>query len=146
MDRPLAGAALASEPPKSIPAPPDVAAPPDNAETSDSGLAWIVLQEGTGDNRPKEWDVVTVNYTGWTTDGRMFDSSTKRGKPAEFPLNRVIKGWTEGVQLMPVGSKYRVVIPSELAYGEQGAPPVIEPNSVLVFEIELLGIEADAAQ
>ena len=92
----------AAAPPKpaDIPAPPDVAAPPDDAKRSESGLAWKVVQPGTGDKHPKEWDLVTVNYTGWTTDGRMFDSSVKRGKPAEFPLNRVIRGWTEGVQMM----------------------------------------------
>ena len=131
--------------PADIPAPPDVAAPPANAEKSESGLAWTVLQEGTGDTHPKEWDIVTVNYTGWTTDGKMFDSSTKRGRPAEFPLNRVIKGWTEGVQLMVAGEKRRFWIPGNLAYGEPkpndphaGFGP---PRGTLVFDVELLSFK-----
>ena len=132
--------------PADIPAPPDVAAPPENAERSESGLAWTVLQKGTGDAHPKEWDIVTVNYTGWTTDGRMFDSSTKRGKPAEFPLNRVIKGWTEGVQLMVAGEKRRFWIPGSLAYGD---PPKTQdphaafgpPRGTLVFDVELLSFK-----
>jgi peptidylprolyl isomerase len=123
--------------PAAIPAPPDVAAPPENAKSSESGLAWTVLQEGTGDTHPAEVDIVTVNYTGWTTDGRMFDSSTKRGKPAEFPLNRVIKGWTEGVQLMKPGAKYTFFVPPDLAYGERGGGAKIPPNSTLIFEVEL---------
>ncbi len=128
--------------PAGIPAPPDVAAAPENAERSESGLAWTVLQEGTGDKHPSEWDIVTVNYTGWTTDGRMFDSSTKRGKPAEFPLNRVIKGWTEGVQLMVSGEKRRFWIPGALAYGEaQTNDPhaaMGPPRGTLVFDVELI--------
>jgi peptidylprolyl isomerase len=128
--------------PAGIPAPPDVAAAPENAERSESGLAWTVLQEGTGDKHPSEWDIVTVNYTGWTTDGRMFDSSTKRGKPAEFPLNRVIKGWTEGVQLMVSGEKRRFWIPGALAYGEaQANDPhagMGPPRGTLVFDVELI--------
>ena len=131
--------------PADIPAPPDVAGPPDNAEKSESGLAWTVLQEGTGKKHPKQWDIVTVNYTGWTTDGRMFDSSTKRGKPAEFPLNRVIKGWTEGVQLMVEGEKRRFWIPGDLAYGE---PKTNDPHAAfgpphgtLVFDIELISFK-----
>ncbi len=128
--------------PTDIPAPPDVAAAPDNAEKSESGLAWTVLQEGTGDKHPKEWDIVTVNYTGWTTDGKMFDSSTKRGKPAEFPLNRVIKGWTEGVQMMVKGEKRRFWIPGNLAYGEPkpNDPHAAfgPPRGTLVFDVELL--------
>jgi len=139
--------AVVTPPPKpaGIPAPPDVAAPPENAESSDSGLAWTVLQEGSGDKNPTEVDVVTVNYTGWTTDGRMFDSSTKRGKPAEFPLNRVIKGWTEGVQLMVAGEKRRFWIPGNLAYGEAtpqdphaGMGP---PRGTLVFDVELISFK-----
>ena len=131
--------------PAGIPAPPDVAAAPENAKSSESGLAWTVLQEGTGDKRPAEADIVTVNYTGWTTDGRMFDSSTKRGKPAEFPLNRVIKGWTEGVQLMVAGEKRRFWIPGDLAYGEAtptdphaGMGP---PRGTLVFDVELISFK-----
>ncbi len=131
--------------PTEIPAPPDVAAPPENAKRSESGLAWTVLQEGTGDKRPSEWDVVTVNYTGWTTAGRMFDSSTKRGKPAEFPLNRVIKGWTEGVQLMVAGEKRRFWIPGVLAYGEPNAndphAAAGPPRGTLVFDVELISFK-----
>jgi len=131
--------------PAGIPAPPDVAAAPENAERSESGLAWTVLQEGTGDKHPSEWDVVTVNYTGWTTDGRMFDSSTKRGTPAEFPLNRVIKGWTEGVQLMVAGEKRRFWIPGALAYGEAQAndphAAMGPPRGTLVFDVELIGFK-----
>ena len=132
--------------PADIPAPPDVAAPPDNADRSESGLAWTVLKEGTGTKNPKEWDIVTVNYTGWTTDGRMFDSSTKRGKPAEFPLNRVIKGWTEGVQLMVEGEKRRFWIPGKLAYGDppKSADPHAAfgpPRGMLVFDVELLSFK-----
>jgi FKBP-type peptidyl-prolyl cis-trans isomerase len=137
----------AAEPakPADIPAPPDVAAPPDNAEKSESGLAWTVLQEGTGDTHPKEWDVVTVNYTGWTTDGRMFDSSVKRGRPAEFPLNRVIKGWTEGVQMMTTGEKRRFWIPGNLAYGEPNPDDPHgafgPPRGTLVFDVELISFK-----
>ncbi|UCF48846.1 MAG: FKBP-type peptidyl-prolyl cis-trans isomerase [Myxococcales bacterium] len=131
--------------PAAIPAPPDVAAPPENAKSSESGLAWTVLQPGTGDKHPSEWDIVTVNYTGWTTDGRMFDSSTKRGKPAEFPLNRVIKGWTEGVQLMVPGEKRRFWIPGNLAYGEvkEGDPHAAfgPPRGTLVFDVELISFK-----
>jgi len=128
--------------PADIPAPPDVAAPPEEAKKSESGLAWTVLQPGEGDKHPKEWDIVTVNYTGWTTDGRMFDSSIKRGKPAEFPLNRVIKGWTEGVQLMVPGEKRRFWIPGDLAYGETKSndPHAAfgPPRGMLVFDVELI--------
>ncbi len=131
--------------PSGIPAPSDVAAPPENAERSESGLAWTVLQEGTGDTHPSGADRVTVNYTGWTTDGRMFDSSTKRGKPAQFAVNRVIKGWTEGLQLMVTGEKRRFWIPGELAYGEaktndphaRSGPP----RGTLVFDVELISFE-----
>lgn len=131
--------------PADIEAPPDVAAPPENAEKSESGLAWTVLQEGTGDAHPGEADIVTVNYTGWTTDGRMFDSSVKRGRPAEFPLNRVIKGWTEGVQLMTAGEKRRFWIPGDLAYGEakQDDPHAAfgPPRGTLVFDVELISFK-----
>ncbi len=131
--------------PTDIPAPPDVAAAPESAKSSESGLKWIVLTEGTGDNRPAEADIVTVNYTGWTTDGRMFDSSTKRGQPAEFPLNRVIKGWTEGVQLMVTGEKRRFWIPGDLGYGD-AAPKdphagMGPPRGTLVFDVELVSFK-----
>ena len=104
-----------------------------------SGLQYKVITEGKGP-MPKATDTVKVNYRGTLVDGTEFDSSYKRGEPITFPVNGVIPGWTEGLQLMPVGSKWQLVIPSNLAYGEQ-APPSIGPNSTLVFEVELLGIE-----
>jgi len=117
-----------------IPPPPDVAAPPDDAVRTSSGLASKVLSPGTGSERPSATDVVTVHYTGWTTDGKMFDSSIARGRPFAFPLDRVIRGWGEAVQLMVVGEKRRVWIPEALAYkGQEG-----RPKGMLVFEIELL--------
>lgn len=106
--------------------------------TLPSGLQYQVLQEGTG-ARPTLEDQVKVHYSGRTLDGNEFDSSYKRGEPAEFGLAQVIKGWTEVLQLMPVGSKWKVFIPENLAYGPQG-PPAIGPNQTLVFEIELLDI------
>lgn len=105
---------------------------------TESGLQFEVLEQGDG-AKPTAEDVVKVHYSGTLTDGTKFDSSYDRGEPAQFPLNRVIVGWTEGVQLMNVGSKYKFTIPSELAYGEQDKG-VIKPNSVLVFEVELLDI------
>ncbi|HAW94053.1 MULTISPECIES: FKBP-type peptidyl-prolyl cis-trans isomerase [unclassified Arsukibacterium] len=105
---------------------------------TDSGLQYEVLESGDGP-KPAATDIVKVHYTGTLTDGTKFDSSYDRDAPAEFPLNRVIPGWTEGVQLMNVGSKYKFTIPSELAYGERDMG-VITPHSVLVFEVELLEI------
>ncbi len=125
--------------PKVIPAPDDVAAPPADAQKTESGLASKVLQPGTGTEKPRPVDRVEVNYTGWTTDGNMFDSSIARGRPAKFPLNRVIKGWTEGLQLMVEGEKRRFWIPANLAYGENPRPGA--PKGMLVFDVELLGIE-----
>ena len=107
-----------------------------------SGLQYKVITEGKG-ARPKATDAVKVHYRGTLMDGREFDSSYKRGEAAIFPLNRVIPGWSEGVQLMTVGSKYILVMPSKIAYGERGAGEVIPPNSPLVFEVELLSIEAN---
>jgi FKBP-type peptidyl-prolyl cis-trans isomerase FkpA len=104
-----------------------------------SGLQYEVLTEGSG-AKPAATDSVTVHYRGTLTDGKEFDSSYKRGQPATFPLNRVIKGWTEGVQLMTVGSKYRFTIPPELGYGAAGVPGTIPPNSTLVFDVELIKI------
>ena len=127
-----AGAALAAQ----IPAPDDVAAPPADAETTASGLASKVLEAGSGSVNPTATSNVTVHYTGWTTDGRMFDSSVARGQPSMFPLNRVIRGWTEGVQLMVVGEKRRFWIPEELAYGGRRAP-----FGLLVFDVELIAIQ-----
>lgn len=109
---------------------------------TESGLQYEVLKAADGP-KPKESDTVKVDYIGTLVDGTEFDSSIKRGEPAVFGVGQVIPGWSEALQMMEVGSKYRVVIPSQLAYGEAGAPPVIEPNSVLVFEIDLLGIEEE---
>lgn len=113
--------------------------------TTDSGLQYEVLVAGAG-QKPTPEDTVKVDYVGTLIDGTEFDSSITRGEPVTFPVGQVIPGWTEALQLMPVGSKYRVTIPASLAYGEAGAPPVIEPNSVLVFEIDLLGIEEPPAE
>jgi FKBP-type peptidyl-prolyl cis-trans isomerase FklB len=105
-----------------------------------SGLQYQVLKEGDGGIKPKETDKVNVHYHGTLTDGTVFDSSVERGEPISFGLNQVIPGWTEGVQLMSKGAKYRFFIPYNLAYGERGSPPKIPPFSTLVFEVELLGI------
>ena len=116
-------------------APADVAAPPADANTTPSGLAWKTLTAGSGDT-PSESANVTVHYSGWTTDGRLFDSSLRRGQPTSFPLNRVISGWTEGLQLMQTGEKTRFWIPSDLAYGDN--PGGGRPGGMLVFDVELL--------
>jgi FKBP-type peptidyl-prolyl cis-trans isomerase len=107
--------------------------------TTESGLQYKILKEGTGAS-PKATDTVKCNYRGTTIDGEEFDSSYQRGEPATFALNRVIKGWTEGLQLMKEGGKWQFFVPSELAYGERGAGQNIGPNEVLVFEVELLEI------
>jgi peptidylprolyl isomerase len=121
---------------KPIPAPEDVAKPPAEAAKTASGLATKVLQPGRGTTKPGAADLVTVHYSGWTTDGKMFDSSLPANTPVTFPLNRVIKGWSEGVQLMVAGEKRRLWIPENLAYG--GMPG--RPKGMLVFDIELLEI------
>lgn len=108
--------------------------------TLPSGLQYQVLKEGKGET-PKIEDQVETHYRGTLINGKEFDSSYKRNQPAVFPLKGVIKGWTEALQLMPVGSKWKLFIPSELAYGTQGSPPVIPPNATLIFEIELLSIK-----
>ncbi len=123
-------------PPKT---PEDVAKAPKNATKTASGLAYRVLTKGTGTAHPKATDRVTVHYTGWTTDGKMFDSSVVRGQPTTFGLNQVIKGWTEGVQLMVEGEKTRFWIPGELAYGDKPTRPGA-PAGTLVFDVELLQI------
>lgn len=102
-----------------------------------SGLQYLVLEAGSGD-RPTASHTVTCHYHGMLTDGTVFDSSVERGRPASFPLNQVIKGWTEGVQLMEKGSKWRFFIPPHLGYGERGAGAKIGPNSTLVFDVELI--------
>jgi FKBP-type peptidyl-prolyl cis-trans isomerase len=117
--------------------PPDVAEPPSDAEKTASGLYSKVLQAGTGTEHPTRTSQVTVHYSGWTTDGKMFDSSVTRGEPATFPLDQVIAGWTEGVQLMVKGEKRRLWIPEKLAYqGREG-----KPKGMLVFDVELLAID-----
>jgi FKBP-type peptidyl-prolyl cis-trans isomerase FkpA len=108
--------------------------------TTASGLQYKVLTEGTG-RSPKATDVVVVNYRGTLINGKEFDSSFKSGKPIEFPLNRVIPGWTEGVQLMKEGAKYEFYIPPNLAYGSRGAGGVIGPDETLIFEVELLKVK-----
>jgi peptidylprolyl isomerase len=121
----------------SIPAPPDVAAVPPDATRTPTGLASKVLRPGTGTRHPRPDSQVVVHYTGWTTDGKMFDSSVARGEPATMSLDGVIAGWTEGVQMMVVGEKRRFWIPARLAYeGKDG------PQGLLVFDIELIRIES----
>ncbi|MFT4705255.1 MAG: FKBP-type peptidyl-prolyl cis-trans isomerase [Bradymonadia bacterium] len=141
-----AAAAIAAEATRDpMTAPGDVAATPPYAEATESGLASFVLQAGTGTAPPAAQDTVTVHYTGWTTDGEMFDSSVQRGEPTSFPLNRVIAGWTEGLQLMVEGEKRRFWIPVELAYDNRPGRPL----GMLIFDVELISIarapEAPAA-
>jgi len=110
-------------------------------KTTSSGLKYQVLKQGTGATSPKATDTVKVHYHGTLTNGTVFDSSVQRGEPLSFPLNRVIKGWTEGLQLMKVGDKFKFEIPPDLAYGPNSPTPAIPPNSTLVFEVELLEIQ-----
>ena len=112
----------------------------EGVKTLPSGLQYLVLAEGSG-AKPKATDKVKCHYHGTLIDGTVFDSSIQRGQPAVFGVNQVIKGWVEALQLMKVGSNWRLFIPSELAYGEQGAGSSIEPNSTLIFDVELLSIE-----
>ena len=109
--------------------------------TTPSGLKYQVLKHGTGTVSPKATDTVKVHYHGTLLDGTVFDSSVERGEPISFPLNGVIPGWTEGLQLMKVGDKFKFEIPPNLAYGPNSPSPKIPPNSTLVFEVELLGIQ-----
>lgn len=118
--------------------PADLASAPAEAQVTPSGLASKVLANGSGSARPKSTDLVTVHYSGWTTDGKLFDSSVNRGQPATFPLNGVIAGWTEGLQLMVEGEKRRFWIPAKMAYGEN--PPSGYPAGTLVFDVELIKI------
>ena len=124
--------------PMSIEAPSDVAAAPSDATTTPSGLASRQLRAGTGTVHPTATDRVTVHYVGWTTDGQRFDSSVERGQPATFPLSGVIRGWTEGVQLMVEGERRRFWIPANLAYGENPRPGA--PQGMHAFDIELIRI------
>jgi FKBP-type peptidyl-prolyl cis-trans isomerase len=118
-------------------APADVAAPPADSKKTKLGVSYKLLTAGQGGEKPRAWDRVKVHYTGWTTDGKMFDSSVTRGRPAEFGLNQVIAGWTDGLQLMSPGDKYRFWIPEEHAY--QGRPG--KPAGMLVFDVELLEVQ-----
>jgi peptidylprolyl isomerase len=122
--------------PATIPAPADVAAPPADATKTASGLATKVLKAGTGKDHPVKDDLVTIHYSGWTTDGKMFDSSVARNQPSTFPVSRVIAGFSEGIQLMVVGEKRRLWIPEALAYKGQAG----RPAGMLVFDVELLGM------
>ncbi len=117
----------------------------EGVKTTESGLQYEVIEEGSGDN-PAASDRVTVHYTGTLIDGTVFDSSRERGQPATFALNQVIPGWTEGLQLMKEGAHYKFYIPSELAYGERGAGDVIEPGSTLIFDVELLEVADSQAE
>ena len=110
-------------------------------KTTASGLKYQVLKHGTGTASPKATDTVKVHYHGTLLNGTVFDSSVERGEPISFPLNQVIPGWTEGLQLMKVGDKFKFEIPPNLAYGPNSPSPKIPPNSTLVFEVELLGIQ-----
>ena len=116
----------------------------ESAQKTQSGIAYKMIKEGTG-KQPKATDVVKVHYHGTLIDGTVFDSSIERGKEVEFPLDRVIKGWTEAVQLLKEGGKIKVVIPSDLAYGDVGAPPKIPGGATLVFEIELFEVKGAPA-
>ena len=109
-------------------------------QVTDSGLQYVVLRDGDGPKPPSASSHVEVHYEGRLIDGKVFDSSYKRNQPTSFGLNQVIPGWTEGLQLMPTGSKFVFYIPSELGYGEKGYPGVIPPNATLIFEVELLNI------
>ena len=121
-------------------APPDVSGPPPDAAKTASGLASKVLQPGTGTRHPRPTSTVTVHYSGWTTDGTLFDSSLQAGRPASFPLDGVIRGWTEGLQMMVEGEKRRFWIPEHLAYGGSADPNA--PKGMLVFDVELIRIDS----
>ena len=132
----MAAATSAQTTTMNMTAPADVAAPPADAVKTPSGLATKVIKPGSGKVHPAKTDTVTVHYTGWTTDGKMFDSSVPRGGPLTFPLDQVIAGWTEGLQLMVAGETRRLWIPEQLAYKGQH-----EPKGMLVFDVELIKIQ-----
>lgn len=125
--------------PPPLPAPDNVSTVPAAAERSPSGLAWMVIEEGDGAGSPTIDSTITVHYTGWTTDGEMFDSSVVRGEPIEFPLSKLILGWQEGIPMMTKGETRRFWIPAELAYGNSDRPGA--PQGLLVFDIELLDFD-----
>jgi FKBP-type peptidyl-prolyl cis-trans isomerase len=132
----------ADKPPvQPVPSAPAASAQKGDMITTASGLKYQVLKKGTGTVSPKATDTVNVHYHGTLMDGTIFDSSVERGQPISFPLNGVIPGWTEGVQLMKVGDKFKFEIPPNLAYGANSPSPKIPANSTLVFEVELLGIQ-----
>lgn len=110
------------------------------AETSETGLSWYELTEGVGAQPAGPMSSVEVHYTGWLLDGTKFDSSVDRGESISFPLNAVISGWTEGVGSMKVGGKRKLLIPADLGYGDQGAPPVIPAGATLIFDVELISV------
>jgi len=125
--------------------PAEITAAPSTATRTESGLAHQLLRPGSGKTRPTAQDTVRVHYSGWTTNGKMFDSSVQRGQPISFPLGGVIRGWTEGLQLMKPGGKFKFIIPPELGYGEGGAGQMIGPNATLRFDVELIAVvKADA--
>ena len=115
----------------------------DGVTTLESGLQYEVISASEGGVKPSATDTVSVHYHGTLTDGSVFDSSVERGTPAEFPVNRVIAGWTEALQLMSVGDKWKLTIPANLAYGAQSPSPKIPANSALVFEVELLDVKQE---
>jgi FKBP-type peptidyl-prolyl cis-trans isomerase len=127
--------------PQPTPSPPAASAQQGEMITTASGLKYQVLKKGTGTVSPKATDTVNVHYHGSLLNGTVFDSSVERGQPISFPLNGVIPGWTEGLQLMKVGDKFKFEIPPNLAYGANSPSPKIPPNSTLMFEVELLGIQ-----
>ena len=135
----LATAMAAQQAPKEPAVPEDVVAPPKDAEVTASGLASKVLVKGTGTAHPTNTSEVTVHYSGWTTDGKLFDSSVTSGAPISFPLYRVIAGWTEGLQLMVAGEKRRFWIPGKLAYDNVDRPGA--PKGMLVFDVELISFK-----
>jgi peptidylprolyl isomerase len=133
------GCTLKTDEPAPLPPPPDVAAPPADAVRTASGLASKVLRPGRSNVRPTRASTVVVHYTGWTTDGRMFESSVVQGEPVPFGVTDVIPGWTEGVQLMVVGEQRRFWIPGHLAY--DNSPNPMHPKGMLVFDVELLEVK-----